>query len=231
MLSGVLLIDKPEHWTSFDVVNKIRHIIQDSDLNTTQKKRFPVGHTGTLDPLATGLLVILVGDYTKRAMDMTKLDKTYEVVMKLGETSTTDDEEGEKTVVSTKKPTNEQVQTVLKEFIGDIMQTPPAYSAIKINGKRAYKLARAGKPPKLEPRPVTIYSLSFKSYDYPYINFYTDVSSGTYIRSLVNDIGNKLNTGAYLKDLRRTKVGDFNIDGAIKIDQINQNILDSLLLK
>src|SRR5665213_2021424 len=169
MLSGILLVDKPSSWTSFDVVNKVRRMIQASDLDKGTKKRFPVGHTGTLDPLATGLLVLLLGDYTKRAMTMAKLDKSYEVVMSLGEVSTTGDEEGQKTMVSDDQPSLSEVQRTIGKFTGEIMQTPPIYSAIKIHGERAYKLARAGKPPVLEARPVTVYSIKLKSYDYPYI--------------------------------------------------------------
>lgn len=220
-MNGYLLIDKPKEWTSFDVVNKIRHIIQDSRLNTSNKKRFPVGHTGTLDPLATGLLVILLGNYTKRAMELTKLDKTYEVTMKLGETSTTGDEEGEKKTVSSVQPTLEEIQTALKSFEGEIEQTPPAFSAIKVNGKKAYELARKGKEVKLEPRLVKIYSRELTDYNYPFVRFTAKVSSGTYIRSLVQDLGEKLSTGAYMSDLHRTKVGNFDLKNAISMENID----------
>jgi tRNA pseudouridine55 synthase len=210
-MNGYLLVDKPKGWTSFDVVNKVRHIVQNSGLSTSNKKRFPVGHTGTLDPLATGLLVLLLGDYTKRAPGLTKLDKTYEVVMKLGQTSTTGDEEGEKTGVSERQPTKGEVLDAVKQFEGEIQQIPPAFSAVKVNGQRAYKLARAGKEVKIEPRQVTIYNISDIAYEYPNVSFTTHVSSGTYIRTLVEDIGKTLETGAYMSDLRRTKVGSFNI--------------------
>src|SRR5215475_5248839 len=137
-MHGVLLVDKPGGWTSFDVVHKVRRLAESSGLNTTGKKRFPVGHTGTLDPLATGLLVLLLGSYTKRAPELTKLDKTYEVTMRLGVTSSTGDDEGEKAVVSSKKPAQSDIEQALEQFVGEIMQTPPAYSAVKINGQRAY---------------------------------------------------------------------------------------------
>jgi tRNA pseudouridine55 synthase len=217
-MNGILLVDKPQGWTSFDVVNRVRRVIQQSELNVTGKKRFPVGHTGTLDPLATGLLVLLLGTYTKRAPALTKLDKTYEVVMCLGKTSTTGDEEGEKTIVSDAKPLQAAVEASLASFTGNIMQTPPIYSAIKINGQRAYNLARAGKAPELAPRPATIYHSSLTSYEYPFVRFTVEVSSGTYIRSLVEDIGKQLKTGAYMSDLRRTKVGPFDIGNAVQVN-------------
>ncbi|HYH74713.1 MAG TPA: tRNA pseudouridine(55) synthase TruB [Candidatus Saccharimonadales bacterium] len=226
-MNGILLIDKPREWTSFDAVNKTRRIIQYSDLNVTHKKRFPVGHTGTLDPLATGLLVLLLGKYTKRAPALTKLDKTYEVTMRLGMTSTTGDEEGDKTTVSDVQPSQEAVEAALRQFQGDIMQKPPIYSAIKINGQRAYKLARAGKAPEMEARPATIRSIQLTGYAYPIVTFTAEVSSGTYIRSLVEDIGAVLQTGAYMSDLRRTKVGQFTIANAITIDALSPEAIEA----
>ena len=224
-MNGYLLVDKPKGWTSFDVVNKIRYMAQQAGLNTTGKKRYPVGHTGTLDPLATGLLVILLGDYTKRAPELTKLDKTYDVTMRLGISSTTGDEEGQKTQVSEKVPTKDQTLTVLSQFEGTIEQTPPAYSAVKINGQRAYKLAREGKEVKLEPRKVTIKRLQMTGYIYPEVKFSAEVSSGTYIRSLVEDIGKKLETGAYMCDLRRIKVGSFDINDSSQMEGLTAEII------
>lgn len=214
-MNGILLVDKPAGWTSFDVVNKVRRIVSTSPLNTSNKKRFPVGHTGTLDPLATGLLVLMLGTYTKKVPEFTKLDKTYEVTMRLGQTSTTGDEEGEKTKVSDGQPSETEVRAALEHFVGDIKQTPPIFSAIKINGQRAYDLARKGKAPEMKPRPAKIYSIEFTGYTYPDVTFTAKVSSGTYIRSLVEDIGKKLGTGAYMPALRRTKVGDFDISNSI----------------
>jgi tRNA pseudouridine55 synthase len=224
-MNGVLLVDKPQDWTSFDVVNKVRRIIQHSELNVTGKKRFPVGHTGTLDPMATGLLVLLLGKYTKRAPELTKLDKTYEVTMYLGQTSTTGDEEGEKTSVSDRQPTAEEITVALQQFVGDSMQTPPIYSAIKIHGQRAYKLAREGKAVALEARPVHISSIAVAGYDYPEVTFTTHVSSGTYIRSLVEDAGKVLGTGAYMSGLRRTMVGQFNVQDAIAVAGISLELI------
>lgn len=228
-MNGTLLIDKPKDWTSFDVVNKVRRMVQNSELNTSNKKRFPVGHTGTLDPQATGLLVLLLGKYTTHAMSLTKLDKTYEVVMRLGQTSTTGDEEGEKTDVSDLQPTEVEVKNVLKTFVGDTMQTPPAFSAIKINGQRAYKLAREGKTPELAARPIHIESLEVIEYAYPFVKFTVHVSSGTYIRSLVEDAGKLLGTGAYMSDLRRTTVGPYDIADALSMEGLTPEKIQSSL--
>lgn len=220
-MDGLLLIDKPPGWTSFDVVAKVRGTIK----RETGLKKPKVGHTGTLDPLATGLLVLTLGSYCKRASEFSKLDKTYEVTMRLGQTSTTGDEEGEKTEISNHRPTEEAVVKSLERFTGDIQQIPPIYSAIKIDGQRAYKLARAGKEVKLEPRPVTIHNITDISYNYPEVRFTAHVSSGTYVRSLVEDIGKKLGTGAYMTSLRRTKVGGFGIDSALHIDQLTVEVV------
>ena len=215
-MDGILLIDKPKEWTSFDVVARVRGQIK----RETGLKKPKVGHTGTLDPLATGLLIIVAGSYCKRASEFSKLDKTYEVTMILGQTSTTGDEEGEKTAVSDAIPEESAIETALEAFRGEISQTPPIYSAIKVDGQRAYKLARAGKEVKLEPRRVTIYDITGVEYAYPEVKFTVKVSSGTYIRSLVEDIGKKLGTGAYMSDLRRTEVGKFNLDQAQTLEDL-----------
>lgn len=220
-MNGILLIDKPKGWTSFDVVAKIRGKIRQE----TGAKKPKVGHTGTLDPLATGLMIVVVGTYCKRAQEFSKLDKVYEVTMKLGVTSTTDDGEGEKTVVSDRQPSEPEVKQAIEEFVGEIQQIPPAFSAIKINGKRAYKLAREGKEVIIEPRTVTIHSITEVKYDYPTVEFTAHVSSGTYIRSLVRDIGDKLATGAYMTDLRRTKVGMYVVDNAPAPDAALEKVL------
>ncbi len=219
---GILLVDKPKGWTSFDVVAKVR--------NTLKKeagKKIKVGHTGTLDPLATGLMIVVTGSYCKRAGEFSKLDKTYEVTMKLGQTSSTGDEEGEKTEVSSKKPIKDEVLTALQSFVGESMQTPPIYSAIKVNGQRAYKLARDGKEVVIEPRKIHINSMELTDYSYPEVKFTTSVGSGTYIRSLVEDIGKKLQTGAYMPNLRRTTVDGFSIEDAVSVKHEN---LGSLLI-
>jgi tRNA pseudouridine55 synthase len=215
-MQGLLLVDKPAGWTSFDVVNYVRRQVATAE--GKKPKHVKVGHTGTLDPFATGLLILLIGkDYTRRAGEFSKLDKTYEVTMRLGQTSTTGDPEGEICAVSDKVPTEADVKAALKQFVGEIMQTPPIYSAIKIDGQRAYKLARAGQEVKIEPRPVTINSLKLTSYTYPEVKFTADVSSGTYIRTLAEDLGHTLGTGAYTTQLRRTRVGEFSIKTAAAV--------------
>lgn len=229
-MNGILLVDKPSGWTSFDVVNKVRRIVSVSPLNTSNKKRFPVGHTGTLDPLATGLLVLMLGTYTKKVPEYTKLDKTYQVTMRLGQTSTTGDEEGQKTEISSKKPSEDEVKSALQKFVGNIMQTPPIYSAIKINGQRAYDLARKGKVPQMKPRPATIYLMEFTGYKYPDATFTAKVSSGTYIRSLVEDAGKELGTGAYMPALRRIEVGQFVIQDAISVNELTVEKIGGALI-
>ncbi|MDB5164242.1 MAG: tRNA pseudouridine synthase [Candidatus Saccharibacteria bacterium] len=225
-MDGLLLIDKPKGWTSFDVVAKVRGILKQSGVAKPK-----VGHTGTLDPLATGLLVLCLGSYCKRASEFSKLDKTYEVTMKLGQTSTTGDEEGEITAVSVTQPTPAALTQALGLFTGELEQTPPIYSAIKVNGQRAYKLAREGKAVKLEPRLVKIYSIHLTSYNYPEVIFTASVSSGTYIRSLATDIGQTLGTGAYLTQLRRTKVGQFSIEYAQPMPELSaENIYASIIV-
>lgn len=217
-MDGLLLIDKPKGWTSFDVVAKVRGVIKQE----TGQKKPKVGHTGTLDPLATGLLVLTVGSYCKRAQEFSKLDKTYQVTMKLGETSTTDDEEGDKTKSDHQKTISQsELEATLQQFVGEIEQIPPIYSAIKVDGKRAYKLAREGKDVKLEPRLVNIRQITDLKYDYPFVSFTAGVSSGTYIRSLVRDVGQKLAVGAYMTDLRRIGVGDFSISDSRAIAELD----------
>jgi tRNA pseudouridine55 synthase len=223
-MQGLLLVDKPADWTSFDVVNYVRRIV--AGVEGKKPKNCKVGHTGTLDPFATGLLVLLVGkEYTRRASEFSKLDKTYEVTMRLGQTSSTGDPEGEITEVSAVQPSCEAIETALEPLRGPIQQIPPAFSAIKINGQRAYKLAREGKEVIIEARPVTVYSLELLSYEYPEVKLRTLVSSGTYIRTLVEDIGTALGTGAYTRELRRTTVGDFKIDAAAEVKLLTADIL------
>lgn len=215
-MNGILLVDKPSGWTSFDVVAKVRGTLKKGGIAKPK-----VGHTGTLDPLATGLLVLVVGNYTKRAGEFSKLDKTYEVTMRLGQISTTGDEEGEKTKVSDEIPSLEQIKVILDGFVGEIEQVPPAFSAIKVDGQRAYKLARAGKEVKLEPRKVNIYEITDVNYKYPEIKFTAEVSSGTYIRSLVVDVGEKLGTGAYMTRLNRSQVGSFKIEDSQQLTDLD----------
>jgi len=227
-MQGILLIDKPADWTSFDVVNYVRRIV--ANVEGKKPKNCKVGHSGTLDPFATGLLILLVGkEYTRRASEFSKQDKTYEMTMVLGKTSTTGDPEGELMDVSDRQPTEQEVTAALEEFKGEIQQIPPAFSAIKVNGVRAYKLARDGKEVIIEARPVTIRSLGLISRNYPEVKLVTEVSSGTYIRTLVEDIGKVLTTGAYTSQLRRTLIADKSVLDAVDIKTLTaENIADFL---
>lgn len=223
---GILLVDKPIGWSSFDVVAKTRGILRDEYLKKTgQKRKVKVGHTGTLDPQASGLMILVVGEYCKRASEFSKLDKTYEVSMILGQGSTTGDIEGDITNGPQITATKSQIVDVLNNFLGESMQTPPIYSAIKINGQRAYKLARDGKEVVIEPRKVTIYDIKLTDYSYPNLSFIVSVSSGTYIRSLAEDIAKKLGTLGHLTSLRRTVVGSFSIEQAKNIENISSALV------
>jgi len=226
VIEGLLLVDKPAGVSSFGVVAKVRGVLRAH----YGVKNIKVGHTGTLDPAATGLLVLAIGKYTKRVPELLKQDKTYEVTMKLGETSTTGDKEGELTAVSSTQPTHQAILEALGHFTGQIMQTPPAFSAIKVNGQRAYNLARKGKEVVIQPRQVTIYQNELVSYEYPFVRFTSEVGSGTYIRSLVEDIGKQLGTGAYMSDLRRTKIGQYSLDNALALVNITYSVIEQNLL-
>jgi tRNA pseudouridine55 synthase len=225
-MNGILLIDKPEAISSFGVVAKVRGILRAK----TGIKKIKVGHTGTLDPAATGLLILAVGNYTKNVPELIKQDKIYQVTMCLGKESSTGDKEGEISQVSATKPTKEQIELALANFTGEIMQTPPRFSAIKINGQRAYDLARKGQEVVLEPRKVKIYSNELAEYIYPIVKFSSHVGSGTYIRSLVADVGNYLGVGAYMSDLRRTQIGSYSIDNSVSLESLNTENIQNYFL-
>lgn len=210
---SVLLIDKPAGITSFGVVARVRR-----RLSEQLGKKAKVGHTGTLDPFATGLMIIVTGKECRNAMQYSKLDKEYEATIRLGQTSSTGDPEGELTHISDLIPTKEAVEAALAQFRGEITQRPPIFSAIKINGRRAYDLARKGEVVEIPERQVTVFSLELLDYTYPDIRIRTHVSSGTYIRSLAVDIGDVLQTGAYCAELRRTKVAEFDVRDAMAIE-------------
>lgn len=216
MNDGILLIDKPSGMTSFGVVARVRRVLSEQ-----QGNKVKVGHTGTLDPFATGLMIIVVGKECKNASTYSKLDKVYEATIRLGQTSTTGDPEGDISDTSDVNPTKTEIIKVLEKFTGQISQRPPIYSAIKINGERAYKLARAGKPVEIPERQVTIYNLELIDYEYPYLKIRTHVSSGTYIRSLAVDIGTALGIGAYCIQLRRTSIANWDVDQANSLSAMN----------
>jgi tRNA pseudouridine55 synthase len=227
-MQGLLMVDKPKNWTSFDVVNFVRGTIARS--LGVKPKSIKVGHVGTLDPLATGLLILLVGqEYTRRASELSHLDKIYEVTMRLGYISSTGDDEGEKQLVDNRVPDITAITNALSHFTGEMQQVPPAFSAIKVNGQRAYKLARAGQSLKLEPRLINIHTNNLKRYAYPAVEFTSSVSSGTYIRSLVEDIGRELKTGAYMSELCRTSIGDFLLKNAVTVQKLSAELIATRL--
>lgn len=211
----VLLIDKPLEWTSFDVVQKLRGII----------KIKKIGHAGTLDPLATGLLIVCTGKFTKKINEYMAQVKEYTGTFTLGATTPTYDLESKP---ENFKPTEHlseiEIRNATNSFKGEILQVPPAHSAIKIDGKRVYELARQGKEVKLEPRKVTIHLFEIEKIEMPVVHFRIVCSTGTYIRSMANDFGQALQCGAYLSSLRRTKIGDFNADDAIPLTLLQEKV-------
>ena len=238
MENQIILIDKPAGISSFGVVAKIR-----GKLKAEFGHKVKVGHTGTLDPFATGLLILLSGKMTKKSNEFLKLDKVYEATLKLGCTSTTGDPEGEITEydstwagdgaggtpdarshkastvgeAATAGPAQSIIISTLNSFTGKIRQTPPKFSAIKINGQRAYKLAREGKDFEIPSREIEIYSIEILKYNYPELTIRVHCSRGTYIRTLAEDIGETLKTGAYLTALRRIKIGNYDVKDAEKL--------------
>lgn len=214
-MDRIILIDKPDGMTSFGVVARVRRV-----LSRQAGKKVKVGHTGTLDPFATGLMILVSGKMTKHAMEYTKLDKVYEATIRLGQTSTTGDPEGEITDASDRVPTREEIDAAIAKFTGEIQQRPPIFSAIKIDGQRAYKLARDGKEVEIPLRTVQIFSLELVDYTYPELKIRTHVSSGTYIRSLASDIGEALGTGAYCTQLRRTSIRDWRVEDAKTLEDM-----------
>ena len=215
----VFLMDKPLTWTSFNVVAKVRGVL--SRFNTV--KRFKVGHTGTLDPLASGLLILCAGKATKRITEFMDQQKEYTGTITLGATRPSFDMETE---IEAEFPfdhiTEAQVEEAMKTFIGEILQRPPIYSAKQIQGKRAYDLARAGKEVKVPKAMVEVATFELTAFRLPEIDFRVVCSKGTYIRSLANDIGQSLNSGAYLSALRRTASGEYNVEDALSIADVQE---------
>lgn len=211
----VLLIDKPLDWTSFDVVRKIRNLVR-------IKK---VGHAGTLDPLASGLLIVCTGRFTKRINEFMAQEKEYTGTFTLGAVTPTYDLESEP---EQPRPfaqlTGEEIKNATHQFTGEILQVPPAHSAIKVDGKRVYELARAGKEVKLEPRKLTIYTFEITRIELPEVDFRVVCSTGTYIRSLAHDFGQALGCGAYLSRLCRTRIGEFRLEEAMTLPGFEEEV-------
>lgn len=209
------MINKSLYWTSFDAVRKIRNLIK-------VKK---VGHAGTLDPLATGLLIICTGKFTKKINEYMAREKEYTGSFTLGAVTPTYDLESEPVQVkSVESISSEQIFNATQKFTGEILQTPPAHSAIKVEGKRVYELARKGQEVKLEPRKITIKEFEITGIDLPVVQFRVVCSTGTYIRSLANDFGQVLGCGAYLSGLCRTRIGEFLLSDAMTVEEFEKSI-------
>lgn len=217
----VLLIDKPLHWTSFQVVNKLRWELK----QTFKLKNIKVGHAGTLDPLATGLLIICTGKMTKQIDTFQAQIKEYTGTLVLGSTTPSYDLETEiNETFPTAHITSELIQETTKQFIGDIQQFPPVFSAIKRDGKRLYEFARAGEAVEIKARSVRISEFEITQIDSLNIDFRVVCSKGTYIRSLANDFGKALKSGAHLSALRRTKIGNFDVENALSLETFINNL-------
>ena len=226
-ISGeIIAVDKPLGWTSFDAVKRLRGAIQ----KRLHVKKFKVGHAGTLDPLATGVLLVCTGRATRKIETLQSGEKEYIATVKLGATTPSYDLETEiDATYPTEHITEENVKKVLESFKGDIMQVPPVFSAVKVDGKRAYKFARTGKELELKAKPVTIRDIEFMSLDGDVLTFRVACSKGTYIRSLARDLGVGLDSGAHLIKLQRTKVGDFRIEDCLSIDDAVEKIANAEL--
>ena len=220
-LFGLLNVDKPAGLTSRDVVNRVQRIARGAK----------VGHAGTLDPLATGVLVLGLGPATRLVEYVQRMKKVYRGTFLFGRTSDTEDIQG--TVVQlddAPRPSRQQVEAALPQLIGTIQQMPPAFSALKVGGRRAYDLARRGQTVELKPRPVQVYSIRLLAYEYPELHLEITCGSGTYIRSLGRDLAEALGTGAVMSALERTAIGEFQLDNACRLDNLDEETLIDRLL-
>lgn len=226
----VILINKPLTWTSFQLVNKMKYLIKNSKSEATTNNQQPttklkIGHAGTLDPLATGLLIVCTGKQTKNIEQYQAQEKEYTGTFFVGATTPCFDLEKE---IDAHYPiehiTNELIYETTKQFIGTIEQTPPLFSAIKINGKRAYDIARAGETAEIKPKTITIKEFAITRIALPYIDFKVVCSKGTYIRSLARDYGLALNSGAHLTALCRTRIGEYKLENALSIEEFEKSL-------
>ena len=208
----IFLLDKPLDWTSFQAVNKMKYKLK---REFGLPKKFKIGHAGTLDPRATGLLIVCTGKFTKKIPEIQDAPKEYWTEIKIGvQTESYDTEMPEILPQDISAVTEEKVRHALEKFLGEIEQKPPVFSAIKIDGQRAYDLARAGEEVEMKSRKTTIHYIKDVEINFPLISFMVGCSKGTYIRSLAHDIGQELGVGAYLTQLRRTKIGEYNVEDA-----------------
>src|SRR3990167_1389311 len=218
-MDGFLLIDKPVGPTSHDIVDLVR--------KAASLKR--VGHSGTLDPLASGLLILALGASTKQLSHFLGAAKSYQAELTLGASSTTDDAEGVKTILSDREPLGAEIEQILVQFRGRLEQTPPVYSAVKRGGQKSYLVARRGGSLELMPRRVEVYDLQLLSYRYPRLTLSAHVSPGTYLRALARDLGQRLSTGAYLSALRRIRIGEVSVEEAITVRELRGNWIRKIL--
>ncbi len=217
----VLLFDKDLNWTSFDLVNRVRNTL----CRKMGIKKMKVGHAGTLDPLATGLLILCTGKSTKKIESFQGKEKEYVATLKLGATTPSFDMETEEDSSNdTSHITLDKIKEAVKLFQGEIEQVPPVFSAVKIKGKRAFDYARNGEEVKLRSRKIVIRNIEIESFDLPFVKIKVECSKGTYIRALARDIGEQLKCGAYLTELRRTRIGDFKVEDAFKVNYFLENL-------
>jgi tRNA pseudouridine55 synthase len=221
----ILLIDKELNWTSFDAVNKIRIILK----NRLGIKKIKVGHAGTLDPLATGLIIVCTGKMTKQITSYQDQEKEYVAVIKLGETTPSFDLEStvDKTF-PTDHITKDKLIDTFQRFVGEIDQVPPLFSAKYINGTRAYEYARKGSELELKAQKIKIFSIELIHFELPFVKVRIICSKGTYIRALARDIGKELESGAYLSELRRTRIGSLNVNNAISINEFEKSLTSDI---
>lgn len=217
----VLLFDKDLDWTSFDLVQRVRNTL----CRKMGIKKMKVGHAGTLDPLASGLMILCTGKFTKKIESFQAKEKEYTATLKLGATTPSFDMESkEDSIGDISTLTNELIEEVVKKFQGEQDQTPPIFSAVKVKGKRAFDYARNGEEVKLQPKKIVIRNIEVETIDLPFIKIRVECSKGTYIRALARDIGKELKCGAYLTELRRTRIGEFKVEDSIKVDYFLENL-------
>ena len=218
MIDGILLINKQAGITSYDVIRKLKRVLP---------KGQKIGHAGTLDPFATGLLIILLGKYTKKMTEILEMEKEYVVKAEFGYATDTQDVTGRKTieVANLKYVKESKIRNLIEEnFLGEIKQIPPQFSAKKIKGKKAYEFAREGKEVKLKPNLVTVKKFEIINYDWPIVSFKIICSSGTYVRTLVNDLGELLGTYATAMELKRTRIGEYTLKDVLKSEEISEGV-------
>jgi tRNA pseudouridine55 synthase len=220
-MNGILVLDKPLRMTSAGAVNRVKRMLP---------RGVKIGHAGTLDPLATGVLLLLIGSATKSCEGLMNQPKGYEATIKLGATTATDDADSPEIPIPTaSKPTLQQIQAALAKFIGTVSQRPPAFSALKVDGQPAYKSARRGKPIDLAPRNVRVDAIEIVAWNWPELKVRIDCGRGTYIRSIARDLGAVLNTGGYLTELRRTRIGQFDISQTVSLETLQERGIPEFL--